>query len=149
VEVDDVGEQDGSHRTRLPTGRRVESGATGPVDHHQHLVALHPGHVPGRQVEHLVGADDELLTLISPYAHPSAEDHAAVVELARGGSDRGLGMLLPTPARLEDVAADHGLGQANLVGGTQRIVHDRLGLAEVADLNPAHGRYSNSSIDAS
>ena len=49
-------------------------------------------------------------------------------------------MLLPAPARLEDVAADHGLGQANLGGFTQRIAHDCLGLAEVANLNAAHVR---------
>jgi hypothetical protein len=30
----------------------------------------------------MVGTDDELLALIGPYAHPSAEDHASVVELA-------------------------------------------------------------------
>jgi hypothetical protein len=39
---------------------------------------------------------------------------------------------------LEDVAADHGLGQANLVRGTQRMAHDRLGLAKVADFHAAY-----------
>jgi hypothetical protein len=65
-----------------PARRRVEPGAAGPVDHHQLVVALHPGHVPGREVKYVIGADDELLALVGPYAHPSAEDHPAVVELA-------------------------------------------------------------------
>src|ERR671910_468597 len=41
-------------------------------------------------------------------------------------------MLLPAPAGLKHVAADHRSGQANLGGLTQRIAHDRLGLAEDA-----------------
>ena len=114
--VDDVGEQDRGHRARFLARLRVEAGAAGPVDHHELLVALHPGHVPGWQVEHLVGADDELLAVIGANAHPSAEDHAAVVELARGGSDRRPGVLLPAPTRLKDMTGDHCLCQANLVG---------------------------------
>jgi hypothetical protein len=48
-------------------------------------------------------------------------------------------MLLPASSRLQDVAADHGLGKANLAGSSQRVAHHRLGLVEVADLNTAHG----------
>jgi hypothetical protein len=49
-------------------------------------------------------------------------------------------MLLPTPSRLQDVAANHGLGKANLVGSTQWVAHHRLGLVEVTNFNSAHGR---------
>jgi hypothetical protein len=38
--------------------------------------------VSGREVEHLVGTDDELLAFIGPNAHPATEHHATVVELA-------------------------------------------------------------------
>jgi hypothetical protein len=38
------------------------------------------------------------------------------------------------------MTADDGLGKANLVGGTQRSAHDRLGLVEVADFNSTDGR---------
>jgi hypothetical protein len=48
-------------------------------------------------------------------------------------------MLLPTPSRLQDVAADYGLGKANLVGSTQWVAHHRLGLVEVTNFNPAQG----------
>ena len=80
--ADHVGEQDRGHHARALARTHVEPGAAGPVDHHELFVALHPGHMPGREVKHLVGADDELLALVGPYAHPSAEDHPAVVELA-------------------------------------------------------------------
>jgi hypothetical protein len=56
----------------------------------------------------MVGLDDQLVAVIGADAHPSTEDHAAVVELARGGADQGLSVLLPAPARLQDVAGDHG-----------------------------------------
>ena len=80
--VDDVGEQDRGQHARLLARLRFKPGAAGPVDHHELLVTLHPGHVPGWEVEHLVGADDKLLPLIGANAHPSAEDNPAVVELA-------------------------------------------------------------------
>jgi hypothetical protein len=38
--------------------------------------------VAGWQVEHLVRPDHHLLALVGPDAHPSLEDHTAVVQLA-------------------------------------------------------------------
>jgi hypothetical protein len=136
--VDEIGEQDRGQHPRFLTRPRVEPGAAGPVDHHEFLVALHPGHVSGWEIEHLVGADDELLPLTGANAHPSAEDHPAVVEPARSGSDQRPGVLLPAPTRLKHVAGDLCLCQANLVGRRERRAHDRLRLAQVADFNAAH-----------
>jgi len=116
--ADYVGEQNGGHHARALARVHVESGAAGPVDHHQLLVALHPGEVPGWQVEHLVGPDDYLLALVGPDAHSSTEDNAPVIELARGGTGLGLRVGLPAPARLQDMVADHCSGQAHLVGRT-------------------------------
>jgi hypothetical protein len=61
-----------------------------------------------------------------------------VIELAGGGADLGLRVYLPAPARLQEVVADHRSRQAHLVGRTQRICRHRLGLTQVADLDPAH-----------
>jgi hypothetical protein len=36
------------------------------------------------------------------------------------------------------MAANHGPCETDLVGSTERILHDRLGLAEVADFDTAH-----------
>jgi hypothetical protein len=79
----------------------------------------------------------ELLALVGPDARPSCEHNAAVVELAREGSGRPPGVLVPAPSRLQDVVADHGLGKANLVGSTQLVADHRLGLVEVADFDSA------------
>jgi hypothetical protein len=95
--------------------------------------------VPGWQVEYLVGPDDHLLAFVGPDAHPSPEDHTAVIQLARGGADLRLGVCLPAPAWLQDMTGDHRSGQAHLMARTKRIGHHRLGLAEVADLDRAHG----------
>jgi hypothetical protein len=95
--------------------------------------------VPGWQVEHLVGPDDDFLALVGPDTQPSAEDNAPVIELARGGADLWLRMCLPAPARLQDMVADHRSGEAHLVGRAQRVCHHRLGLTQVADLDRAHG----------
>ena len=112
--VDDVGEQDRGHHASALARLRVESSAPSPVDHHQLLVALHPGDVAGWQVEHLVRPDHHLFAIIGPDAHPSREDHTAVIQLARGGTDLRLGVFLPAPARLQDMAGDHCSGQAYL-----------------------------------
>ena len=125
--VDDVGKQDGGQHACALARRRVEAGAPGPVDHHELFVALHPGDVAGRQVEHLVGPDDHLLALVGPDAHPSPEDHTAVIQLARGGANLRLGVFLPAPARLQDMASDHRSGQAHLGTLTQRMGHHCLG----------------------
>ena len=135
--ADHVGEQDAGRHARALARAHVESGAAGPVDHHQLLVAVHPGDVPGWKVEHLVGPDDHFLTLVGPDAHPPSEDNASVIELARGGADLGLRVRFPVPARLQDMVADHRSGQAHLVRRTERICHHRLGLAQIADVDPA------------
>src|SRR4029450_11827879 len=102
------------------------------------FVALHPGDVPGWEVENLVRPDDDLLALVGPDAHSPAEDNAPVVELARGGADLGLCVRLPAPPRLQDMVADHRSGEAHLVGRTQRIRDHRLGLAPSAGGGPPH-----------
>ena len=45
--VDDVGKKDGGHHACVVARLRVEPGAPSPVDHHELLVALHPGDVAG------------------------------------------------------------------------------------------------------
>jgi hypothetical protein len=133
-----VGEQDRGHHARALARTHVEPGSAGPVDHHQLFVALHPREVSGRKVEHLVGPDDRLLAVVGPDTHPPTEDNATVMELARGGADLGLRVRLPAPARLQDVVADHRSGQAHLARRTKRICQHRLGLTQIADLEPAH-----------
>ena len=108
--ADHVGEQNARHHARALARPHIESGAAGPVDHHQLFVALYPSEVPGWQVEDLVGPDDYLLALVGPDTYPSPEDNASVIELARGGSDLRLRICLPAPARLQDVVADHRSG---------------------------------------
>jgi hypothetical protein len=44
------------------------------------------------------------------------------------------------------MSADHRLGQANLIGDSQLLAHDSLGLAEVANLNAAHGHSSSAPV---
>ena len=137
--VDDVGEEDRGCGAPLLSWPGIEAGPSGPVDHHELLVAIHPGDVPRREVEDLIGLDDQLLAVVGANTHPPVEDDAAVEELARGGADLRPRVLLPTPARLEDMRGDDRAGEAHLVSRSTGVGRHRLGLAEVADFNtPPH-----------
>ena len=137
--VHDVGEQDGREDALAAAGHGSGEGAHArPVEGDPGIVADDPGIVAWWDLVGLVGTDVEARTIFELDVGMALERVALVVVLTQPRSGDQADALRPSPARLEDLPADHGIADLVDLDAAERKLADLGRRFEAAMLGTHH-----------